>query len=85
MASQARTMLTPAQLRAGRALLGWSRAALAAKSDTHIETIKGFEARGTDPKLSTLNKWKRALEAGGVVFVEEDGLAGPGVRIRKRR
>jgi len=25
--------------------------------------VQGFESRGSDPKLSTLNKWRRALEA----------------------
>jgi transcriptional regulator with XRE-family HTH domain len=77
-------MLTPAQLRAARALLSWSRDDLATKSGTHAETIKGFESRGSDPKLSTLNKWKRALETGGVIFVDDDTTYGPGVRLRKR-
>ena len=48
-------MLTPRTLRAARALLGWSRDELAAKSGTAIETIQWFEARGSDPKLSTLS------------------------------
>ena len=59
-------MLTPAQLRAARALLGWSRDTLAVKSGTAAETVQGFESRGSDPKLSTLNKWYRALAAAGV-------------------
>jgi transcriptional regulator with XRE-family HTH domain len=81
-----RSMLTPAQLRAARALLGWSRDELAAKSGTAAETVQGFESRGTDPKLSTLNKWRRALEIGGVVFIDPNPMGGdelgPGVRLR---
>jgi hypothetical protein len=36
------------------------------------------------PKLSTLNKWCRALEGAGVEFIDEDedGERGPGVRLR---
>lgn len=77
-------MLTPGQLRAARALLGWSRDTLAEKSGTATETVQGFESRGSDPKLSTLIKWSRALEAAGVEFIDEDLEAdrGPGVRLR---
>jgi transcriptional regulator with XRE-family HTH domain len=77
-------MLTPAQLRAARALMGWSRDTLAAKSGTSAPTIQAFEALGSDPKLSTLNKWYRALEGAGVEFIDDDAEAdrGPGVRLR---
>ena len=30
----------------------------------------GFDSRGSDPKFSTLNKWRRALELGDVVFID---------------
>jgi len=76
-------MLTPAQLRAARALVGWSRDTLAEKSGTAAETVQGFESRGSDPKLSTVNKWQRALEAAGVEFIDESPEHGPGVRLQK--
>jgi transcriptional regulator with XRE-family HTH domain len=63
-------VLTPAQLRAARALLGWSREDLAVKSGGGAETVKNFELRGSDPKLGTVQKWRRALEAAGVVFID---------------
>lgn len=79
-------MLTPAQLRAARALLDWSRQDLATKSGTAAETVQGFESRGSDPKLSTLNRWRRALEVAGVVFIDPNPMGGdehgPGVRLR---
>ena len=75
-------MLTPAQLRAARALVGWSRDVLADKSGTAAETIQGFESRGSDPKLGTAQKWRRALEAAGVKFLDADDQDGPGVRLR---
>jgi transcriptional regulator with XRE-family HTH domain len=59
---------------------------LAAKSGVSANTIKGFERGSSDPKLSTLHKWRRALEAAGVVFIDpgaksDDG--GAGVRLRQ--
>ena len=39
-------VLTPAQLRAARALLGWSREDLADKSGVGAETVKNLERRG---------------------------------------
>jgi transcriptional regulator with XRE-family HTH domain len=78
-------MLTPAQLRAARAIVGWSREKLAEKADVSAETIKRFEFRGSDPKLSTLNKVRRALEAAGVEFIDDGAKSdegGPGVRLR---
>ena len=57
-------MLTPAQLRAARALLGWSRDDLAVKSRTALETVQGFGSRGANSRSSTLLKWQRALGGG---------------------
>jgi ribosome-binding protein aMBF1 (putative translation factor) len=81
-------MLTPEQLRAARALVGWSREDLARKSATSAETVKGFEGRGTDPKMGTVLKWKRALEAAGVIFIDPDTASdegGAGVRMRSQK
>jgi transcriptional regulator with XRE-family HTH domain len=76
-------MITPAQLRAARALLDWTRDDLAEKSGVAAVTAIGFEHGRTDPKVSTLYKWKRALEAAGVRFIDADELGdGPGVRLR---
>ena len=75
-------MLTPAQLRAARSIVGWSRDELATKSDTASMTVKAFERSMSDPKLSTLHKWRRALEAAGVEFIEPDHDGGPGVRLK---
>ena len=76
-------MLTPAQLRAARALLGWSRDTLAEKSGIFAETVHSFETRGSDPKRSTMLKWKLALEQAGVEFLDatEDGR-GEGLRFK---
>jgi transcriptional regulator with XRE-family HTH domain len=75
-------MITPAQLRAARALLDWTREDLAAKSGVAAVTTIGFEHGKTDPKISTLYKWRRALEAAGVTFIDPDEKDGPGVRLK---
>ena len=80
-----RTMITPAQLRAARALLDWTRDDLAQKSGVAAVTAIGFEHGRTDPKVSTLYKWKRALEQAGVQFIDLDDSGGPGVRIRAKK
>jgi len=41
------------------------------------------EAHGSDPKLSTLNKWYRALEGVGVEFTDKSVEQGPSVRLQK--
>jgi hypothetical protein len=45
----------------------------------------GFEHGCTDPKVSTLYKWKRALEAAGVRFLDGDDVNGTGVRFKDKR
>jgi transcriptional regulator with XRE-family HTH domain len=78
-------MISPAQLRAARALLDWTRDDLADKSGVAAVTAIGFEHGRTDPKISTLYKWRRALEAAGVAFIDETETDGPGVRLKKTR
>jgi transcriptional regulator with XRE-family HTH domain len=75
-------MLTPAQLRAARALIGWTREDLADASGVFANTIRNFEHGISDPKLSTLHKWRRALETAGVEFIDPTDDKGPGVRLK---
>jgi predicted transcriptional regulator len=67
-------MLTPAQLRAARALLGWSQEDLARElgGERHLSTIKRFESGKSDPKQSTLLAWRRALSKAGVKLRTDD-------------
>jgi transcriptional regulator with XRE-family HTH domain len=78
-------VMTPAQLRAARALLDWSRERLAEASGTYTNTVRNFENGGSDPKRSTLIAWRNAMAKAGVEFMEETDEHGPGVRLRKRR
>ena len=48
---------------------------------------EGRNEGGAQPNLVTLANdlaVRRALEAAGVIFIDENGDAGPGVRLRKR-
>jgi transcriptional regulator with XRE-family HTH domain len=76
-------MLTAAQCRAARGLLDWSQQGLAEKARVGIVTIRQLEAGVTEPRRATLDVVRRALEAAGIEFIDENG-GGPGVRLRKR-
>ena len=75
-------MISPEQMLAARALLRWTRDDLAEKSGVAAITALGFELRRTDPKVSTVQKWRRALEVAGIQFIDEDAIGGVGVRLR---
>jgi transcriptional regulator with XRE-family HTH domain len=66
-----------------RAALGWGVRDLAAAAKVSIDTVVRFE-RGDDLKDRTVEAIQRALEVGGIEFIDENG-AGAGVRVRKRQ
>jgi hypothetical protein len=76
--------LTPAQIRAARALLRWSAAELAEAAALGANTVRRAEAADDETSLTAANELavRRALEAAGVEFIDENG-SGAGVRLRK--
>ena len=76
-------MITSAQCRAARALLAWSQQDLADKSRVGIVTIHQLEAGTSQPRRSTVEVIRRALDVAGVEFIEENG-GGPGVRLKTK-
>jgi transcriptional regulator with XRE-family HTH domain len=76
--------LTSAQIRAARALLRWSAEELARESTLGVTTIRRAELTEKETSMTTANDSavRRALEAAGVEFIDENG-GGPGVRLRK--
>lgn len=72
------------QVKAARALLDWSQAALAEASGVSLPTIRRLEA--DDGELggaaTTSEKLQTALEVAGIIFIAENG-EGPGVRLKK--
>lgn len=77
-------MITPQQCRAARGLLGWSQQDLSREAGVGVVTVHQLETGVSQPRRSTLDVIQRALETGGVIFIEENG-GGPGVRLRKRQ
>ena len=77
--------LTSAQIRAGRSLIRWTADELAGASALSVATVRRAELRESETALTTANDLaiRRALEAAGVEFIDENG-GGPGVRLRKR-
>ena len=75
-------MFSALQLKAARSLAGWSREELAERSGVAAETIKRFELRGSDPKVSTLLKLRRALASVGIEFTDAADGRGEGVRFK---
>ena len=76
-------MLTREQVKMARAALGWGIRDLAQKAGIAANTVTRFE-NGGDALNETLAKIKLAFEAGGLVFIPENG-GGDGVRFRERR
>jgi hypothetical protein len=76
--------LTSAQIRAGRALIRWSAEDLARASAVGLTTIRRAELTGSETSMTAANDLavRRALEAAGVEFIDENG-GGAGVRLRK--
>lgn len=76
-------LVTPAQMRAARALIGWSREELARRAELSPMTVKAFEAQGVDAKTSTVLKMVKALSSAGVEFTSSGDAYGSGVRFRR--
>lgn len=80
-----KSMLTAAQIRAGRALLGWKQVDLAERSGVSEIAIKKIERNEADPRGSTLEKIQRAFWESGVEFFDAGQMlepGGQGVRFR---
>src|SRR5437660_12759709 len=76
--------LTSAQIRAARALIRWSAEDLARETALSVATIRRAELTENETSMTAANDLavRRALEAAGVEFIDENG-GGPGVRLRK--
>lgn len=74
--------IIPAQIRAGRALIGLTQDDLASASGLPKRTIARIELAKVSPRQSTIDAIRTALEAAGVEFIAENG-GGAGVRLRR--
>jgi transcriptional regulator with XRE-family HTH domain len=78
-------MIEAAQVRAARALIGWSQTKFAETAGVSLSIVERFEAGAPEPVADeAIAKMRAALEAAGVVFIPKNG-GGAGVRMRKGR
>lgn len=73
--------IVPAQVRAGRALVSWSRDRLSEACGVPVRTLDRLEKGEGIPQQRTITAIRAALEAAGVEFIEQNG-GGAGVRLR---
>ena len=74
-------MITARQIRAARALLGWSQQKLADKAIISLNALTRLEREEVDPRVSTVTKVYSALSKAGVEFLAADAK-GEGVRLK---
>lgn len=77
-------MITPRQIRAARALLGWSQQQLADKAIVSVNALARLERGEVDPRMSTLMAVHKALTEAGIEFLSAD-VKGEGVRLLSPR
>jgi transcriptional regulator with XRE-family HTH domain len=70
------------QCRAARALVEMTQPQLAGAASLGLSTIVDFERKRREVSVEAVTAMRRALEAAGVEFIDENG-GGRGVRLRK--
>lgn len=83
-------ILSAAQARAGRALLGLPYESIAEDAEISVSSLRSIEAGRASPLRSTMVRLRRSLEERGVVFIaqaavppnDDEAFSGPGVRLR---
>jgi predicted transcriptional regulator len=74
-------MITSRQIRAARALLGWSQQQLADKAIVSLNAVARLENGVVDSRISTVQSVQKALVKAGIEFLDAD-LKGEGVRLK---
>lgn len=77
-------MITPRQIRAARALLGWSQQELADKAIVSVNALARLEKGAVDSRVSTVSAIQKALVKAGIEFLPPDAK-GEGVRLRSSK
>lgn len=76
-------MIDGRQVRAARAMLGWSREELLDASGISMSALLRLEGALADTRISTLSKVVRTLNQAGIEFVSrEDGAIGVMMRVK---
>lgn len=75
----------PAQIRAARALLGWSQEELASEAEVSVNSVRDIEGQKRPADTSAATSIRIALDNEGIIFVSGDQNGGPGVRLGANR
>jgi transcriptional regulator with XRE-family HTH domain len=78
-------VITGQQIRAARALVGWTQVQLAGACGISEISIKNIERGATDPRGSTLRAIQKAFDKAGVVFLEPGDVRPGGAGVRMKR
>ncbi len=78
-------VIVPRQIRAARALLGIGQLELAELAGIGVATLRRIEGAPDEitGNAKTIAQIQAALEAAGVIFINQDSVGGPGVRLRE--
>jgi hypothetical protein len=74
LSARANAMISAAQCRSARALLGWSVAKLASAASVSASAIDDFEAERRAPVPTVAGPIRRAFEPVGVAFLPGEGV-----------
>jgi DNA-binding XRE family transcriptional regulator len=74
-------MITSRQIRAARALLGWSQQQLADKAIVSLNAVARLEKGIVDSRISTVQAVQKALVKAGIEFLDAD-QKGEGARLK---
>lgn len=67
--------ITGPQIRAARALLGWSRQDLASQCDISMSALLRLEGALSDSRSSTVGKVVKTLTVAGIEFVNREDIS----------
>lgn len=79
------SLVVPAQIRAGRALLDWSQEQLATAAEVGLSTVRDLESQKRPAETAAAAAVRRALENERVIFIEGSAETGPGVCLADNR
>ena len=76
-----KSIVIPAQIRAGRALLDWSQDELAKAAEVALSSVRDLESQKRAADSGTAAAVRRTLENEGIEFLPGNADSGPGVRL----
>ena len=84
MSTQRENLITPLQIRAGRAILNWSQEELAKKAEVGLSTLRDYENERRSGEVGATKAIITTLENNGILFLPSEGDFGPGVRVASK-